>query len=491
MDQLWIFLGRLHPIAVHLPIGIFLLLALVELADRVAPPARLGPGLRTLVLSVGLGAALTAALCGWLLAADGSYDVTLLDRHRWLGLSFSLLTALLFAVRRWPRLYASTLFATIILLGAAGHIGGALTHGENYLRPTVATSRRSVSPDPMQALVFEHVVQPIFEQRCIACHGPTKSNGDLRLDSHTQLAKGGKTGPAIKAGEADASLLVRRAHLPLDAKGHMPPRGKPQLTDDEVALLVWWIEAGAPAGKRVAELSPPPAIAELVASYLGVPRPPPPDRAAMLATAERLERKLGILIRPLTAEGPWLAANARLQFAQFGDAELAELAPISAALHWLDLGETAVTDAGLAALGAMKNLRRLQLDRTALTDAGLTRLSGLTQLELLNLHTTQVTDIGLMALGGLPRLRTLYLWNTRMTPEAVAKFGAQQTNRRAIARWEAEISALGARIRSEQFSANFGEALASPPAMPGPPPPTKPVPASNSSKAAPKVRPDL
>lgn len=477
MDPLWSLLGRLHPVAVHLPIGIFLLLAVVELAGRFFPGPRLNAGQRTWVLSVGLACALATALCGWLLAAEGGYEAGLLDRHRWLGLAFAALAAGLLAVRRRPRIYAPALLVTTLTLLAAGHGGGTLTHGEDFLRPTAAIGNRPAPADPAQALVFEHVVQPILGQRCGACHGAIKSNGDLRLDTLDHLAKGGKNGPVFKSGDASASLLIRRAHLPLDAKEHMPPRGKPQPTDDEISLLEWWIDAGAPAGKRVADLNPPPDLADRIANQLGVPPPSPPNRATMLAAAAQIERSLGILIRPLTADGPWLAANARLQFARFGDAQLAALAPIAPALSWLDLGETAVTDAGLVALGPMNNLRRLQLDRTAITDAGLARLSGLSRLETLNLHTTRVTDAGLTALRTLPRLRTLYLWNTRMTPDAVAKFGERQTNQRNLARWQAEISSLSSKIRAEQFSANFGAAPAATTPETGPlqtPAPTTP-----------------
>ena len=83
------FLGRLHPAAVHLPIGIFLLLAMVELAALLPRGPKISDAHRTLVLALGLAIALATALFGWLLAREGGYDAVLLDRHRWLGLSFA------------------------------------------------------------------------------------------------------------------------------------------------------------------------------------------------------------------------------------------------------------------------------------------------------------------------------------------------------------------------------------------------------------------
>lgn len=455
------FLGRLHPVVVHLPIGIFVLLALVEFAGLFRFGPRLTTTQRTFILAVGLAIALATALFGWLLARDGGYDTALLDRHQWLGFSFAALAAvlLLVHVRGWRRMYAGLLTVSVVVLGVAGHFGGTLTHGENYLTASSTAGKHDTPKDPAKALVFADVIHPILEQRCTACHGATKSNGDLRYDTLEELLKGGKSGPAFKPGEAAVSRMIQRIHLPLDAKKHMPPKGKAQLTDDEIALLEWWIDAGAPTTQRLAEVDPPAVLAEVIATRLGVPPVPPPDRAEMLAAAAAIEEKLGIVIRPLTMDEPWLAANARLRQRNFADADLAELAPIARALHWLDLGETAVTDAGLRSLGGMTNLRRLHLDRTAVTDAGLANLSGLSHLESVNLYATAVTDAGLVALRALPRLRSLYLWQTKVTPEAVAKFAEEQTDKRKIARWKSEIAALEANIRAEHFTANLGASL--------------------------------
>ncbi len=472
MDQLWLLLGRLHPVAVHLPIGIFVLLALVELGALFPRVQRLTPALRTFVLAVGALFALATAFFGWLLARDGGYDATLLDRHQNLGLAVAALAFVLLAVHLlgWRRIYGGALALTVLVLAVAGHFGGVLTHGESYLTAFAAPATRQTPTDPARANVFTDVIHPILQQRCVSCHGPTKSNGDLRYDTLEHLLAGGKTGPAFKPGNVTASLMIKRMHLPLDAKEHMPPKGKPQLTDDEATLLEWWIEAGAPTEKRVAELAPPPLIAEMIAAQLGIPPTPPPDRAAMLAAAEAIERELDIIVRPLSADGPWLAANARLQLEKFGDAQLARLAPIAPALYWLDLGETAVTDAGLASLAAMKNLRRLHLDRTAVTDAGLAHLAPLGQLESLNLHATRITNTGLQTLRALPRLRSLYLWQTGVTPDGLEKLARAQTDQRKISRWKAQIAQLEANIRAEHFTANLGS-------------PQPPVPAATETTA--------
>ena len=478
MHGLGSFLGHLHPLWVHLPIGIFVLLGLLELAGLLSRSPRfvwlpaITPRQRAFILGIGAAAAVLAAALGWLLARGGDYDLALVGRHRWLGIATAAAAVLLLAVRRRKPLYAAALILTLALLTLASDAGGKITHGSGYITDTLppALGRllgmapapppkpRAVRPD--QAVVFADVVQPILKERCIGCHGPAKSNGDLRLDSWEMVLKGGKHGAVIKAGDLAASPLVRRIDLPGEAKEHMPPKGKPQLSDDDQTLIEWWVGAGAPRDKAVAALDPPPSVSEILAGRFGAGAPEAaPDRALILAQAAQMEASLPIMVRPLTPDGPWIDVNAHAAGKAFGDAELARLAPIAPAVQWLDLSGTAVTDAGLAALAPMRGLERLRLDQTKVTDSGLARLSRLKQLAYLNLRGTAVTDKGLDALRGLPRLRALYLWQTAVTPAAAQALGDSLIDKRRIARWKAEETELERRIQAERFDGNTGETL--------------------------------
>jgi hypothetical protein len=73
------------------------------------------------------------------------------------------------------------------------------------------------------------------------------------------------------------------------------------------------------------------------------------------------------------------------------------------------------SDAELAQLQCLTQLKELYLHGTQVTDAGLARLQGFTQLKTLNLDRTQVTDAGLVHLYGLSQLRTVYLYDTKAT----------------------------------------------------------------------------
>ena len=83
----------------------------------------------------------------------------------------------------------------------------------------------------------------IITARCVECHGPDAQESHLRLDSRAASLKGGDFGPAIVAGKAGQSELVRRITT-TKPEDTMPPEGD-RLTKDEVAAISAWIDAGA------------------------------------------------------------------------------------------------------------------------------------------------------------------------------------------------------------------------------------------------------
>ncbi len=103
---------------------------------------------------------------------------------------------------------------------------------------------------PLQ-LVTENDVLPIFQMRCVVCHGKRKQEGGLDLRSQASRMKGGKSGAVIIPGKPEESLLLRRI-----ASGQMPP---PKLlseyfvrppSDAEVEVLRKWIAGGAVAAPK-------------------------------------------------------------------------------------------------------------------------------------------------------------------------------------------------------------------------------------------------
>lgn len=149
----------------------------------------------------------------------------------------------------------------------------------------------------------------------------------------------------------------------------------------------------------------------------------------------------GASLMPVAADGKSYRFTALNVAKEFNDAALAPLAPIAEKISSLDLARSKVTDAGLKAVAAMKNLTELHLEGTGITDAGLDHLKGLAALEYLNLYNTKVTDAGLPKLAALSKLKSLYLWQTGVTKAGVAQLKAKLPSAHINNGWSAEDDA--------------------------------------------------
>ena len=91
-------------------------------------------------------------------------------------------------------------------------------------------------------------VQPLFETYCTDCHAAGDADGDFALDTYAALMKGGENGPALLAGKADDSLLVKFLEGRSGKTGKnqfMPPGKRDHLKPEEIALIKQWINEGA------------------------------------------------------------------------------------------------------------------------------------------------------------------------------------------------------------------------------------------------------
>ncbi|GAA5482458.1 c-type cytochrome domain-containing protein [Haloferula sargassicola] len=264
------FLGRFHPVMLHLPIGMLALVVLMECGRwfRRSDASTLWPMFFT------AASAVVAAGLGYLLwqGHPDDYSGDLLQSHlRW-GMIFAGLAVAALVVKSWVDalgkggwLYFAMLLASGGVMTVASHDGGSITHGKTFLTDEApqplkgwlaeeieATPARPTAPEPVAeslpvndaALSYAKHIQPIFDAKCVTCHGPDKSKGKLRMDSYELTLEGGKEGEGFAPGDLDSNILFRM-ELPLDDEEHMPPEGKKQVTPEELAAIRRWIEQGA------------------------------------------------------------------------------------------------------------------------------------------------------------------------------------------------------------------------------------------------------
>jgi hypothetical protein len=431
MSDLAAFLGRWHPVVVHVPIGALLVAAVLEILARTRRWAGVRPAIAPIVVAGALSAVVAAAT-GYLLGESGGYAGATFRGHLRSGIgvvAWSLAAAIVYALRgrvSRPRLAPLLLALTLPAVAITGHLGGTLTHGDGYLTERLpawlgGSARAAIPPRvPADVRVYTELVQPVLAAKCGTCHGADEPAGGLRLDTAEGLRKGGRSGPGLVAGRSASSEIVRRVWLPPSHKDAMPPGGRRALTVPEAGVLAWWIDQGASFDATLADVEFSPALRPAIEALTGRLQPGAPAilavrvAAADPAALAKVEA-LGVSVSPLASGTSLLDVHCTNVARRFGDAELAVLAALAPQVTRLSLTGTQVTDAGIVRLSTFVHLTRLHLDRTHVSDAGLAALSRLEHLEYLNLYGTAVTDSGLTHLAGLRALRDLYLWRTAVT----------------------------------------------------------------------------
>jgi hypothetical protein len=428
MTMLLTYLGRLHVVVLHLPIGFLVLAFLMELANRRSlTSVNFQPAIR-FSLFWGMTSAALAAGLGYLLSLDGDYDAELLRWHQWSGFGTAGLAALLYYAAKsevLTKVYFPLFLLTMSTLAVAGHFGGSLTHGSDYLFKKATGKTEATSPVNIDtAEVFAGVIQPIFKSKCGSCHNPEKRKGELSLLTKEDLLKGGELGPVINLGKLSESPLLS-INFPLDNEYHMPPKGKKQLTLTEKKILEWWVYAGGPMDKTVAECGMPDSLKTMLKAQAS-PKTSPLE-ALKLDPVSKSEldqlRREGIPVFPMATGSPFLQVLLpdRKDLSATSLGKLKKVAPNVVSFN---AGNSNLDDGMMAALAGFPHLNRLYLNQTAVSDDGLKHLSKLTYLEYLNLYKTQVTDAGLAQLKDLKNLKNLYLWQTSVTENGLAKFAS-------------------------------------------------------------------
>jgi mono/diheme cytochrome c family protein len=407
------FLGRFHPLVVHLPIGLILLVPLLELAGKYRP-AMLEAAM--FVLSLSVLSCLLALTLGYLLAYGSGDAGAGVARHMWgaIALTIAVLAcALLRASSGSPRgFYPYMLACVLLLLAWTAHQGGSLTHGNNYLteylpaplkRFGVGTVRAEASPFP-DSFYAQHI-HPIFDANCVVCHGAQKVKGRLRLDTYDRAMRGGEDGAVIIPEKPERSILLQRITLPPDQKKFMPSEGKPPLKPEEIAWIRAWILQGASPELK--------SLAGIYVREKEAPLPQVTDYSAKMTEIAQTAKSVGVTLVPVSRNlGDGLILNTVDAGQKFGDAQLAGLVRFAPYIVEAQLGRTSVTDGCFPTLAKFTHLRALHLEETAVTGAGLSSLTQLPQLSYLNLSGTRVTEAATAPLKTMKNLRHLYLYNT-------------------------------------------------------------------------------
>jgi uncharacterized membrane protein len=430
------FLGHLHPLVVHLPIGFLLLAVVFEFLSYLKKFEELKHAL-SFTLLLGFLAAAVASGCGYLLSLGGNYDPLTLSNHKLAGILLTIVSGVLYLLtinpfKRWLSvnrpLFSGLSLGLFLLVNYTGHLGGTLTHGADYLSFNLIGAAAIQKPVTVgEALLFEDLIQPMLDKRCAQCHREGKMKGNFSVHTLADLIKGGKSGSAVVGGALEKSELYNRITLDSSNEKHMPADGKTPLTADEIRIIKWWIEKGmALKGKKISELKDAEPIKPLVAKALGLgveinnasdiptsenrinPDIPEGVTTGLLDSMRNHGLSVRIMLhKPLILDItlPSGSGNRLNEVKPF-------LRQVAKNVVWLNLSQNGLTENELDFLPLMTNLEKLRLEKNPITDAIVGQLEGLTHLEALNLNETKITKSCLERLKQVPNLKRVYSWHT-------------------------------------------------------------------------------
>jgi uncharacterized membrane protein len=441
IDWITQFLGRLHPMLVHFPIGILFIAFFFECISRFKTYKKLRSAVSPALL-LGVFSAIASAITGWYLSQEGGYDNELLERHKNLGITTTVFALIVYVLRRSSgkffqdksrksAFYFFLFIPLIVLVSITGHFGGSMTHGEDYLLVSSDESKFAVDPalklqgikDVNNATFYADIIQPILESRCYSCHSSRKQKGELRLDGIDHINKGGEHGELFDPGVPDSSILFKRLMLPLEHEDHMPPNEKPQPSSSEIALIQSWIKEGADFDLKISDCSDSARIKNYFASLVAQSRNEAliPEAAVKAPDDNALAelKKRGIIALPVSAGSNYLSISfVNKRTATTND--LTYLSKLKEQIVWLNMARTTISDTAMTLVAKLSALRRVNLEHTPITDKGLQELSTLPHLQYLNLVGTKITDKGLAEISEFKDLRELFIYQTAVSPVAIS-----------------------------------------------------------------------
>jgi mono/diheme cytochrome c family protein len=296
--------------------------------------------------------------------------------------------------------WSTARYLLVVFVASAGALGALA-----WARPSIFTSVIVMAghghrfADPAPGSFYALRVAPVLEENCAGCHGPRLQRARLRLDTLGDVKLGGKSGPAVVAGDPRASALLARVLLPPGDKRAMPAGNKPPLSKDEIRVIELWIAAGASGETPVESIAgaPPPPTPPIEIEPLD-PEAVAKARAPLDAQVRALNARYPDSIRYLSRDSAALGIDVQRMGADFGDADLAQFEPVATAVLRLDLSDTAITDAAAATLGAFERVEALRLNGTNIGDATLTAVSRIRALKTLtvidtNASATRITEL--------------------------------------------------------------------------------------------------
>ncbi len=369
--------------------------------------------------------------------------------HKVFGLS---LTAVTFVSWFFRLSFFSNLFSSafktlsniviVVLLTLTGHYGGNLTHGETYLvdyapdniKELVVKKNKYVELDIDSVEIYNDLIQPIFNQKCVSCHNKDILRGNLNMDSYSNLLKGGSSGNPINKSEPRKSLLIKRITMPTSDLKYMPPDGEP-VSFDEIKTLIWWINNLDKSNENLASLKVEDDIKESLEMLYSINFNEKQWFEKIIV--EKLDESLiqGIdntvfQIKYISDEKKFLSVKYLKKNVSLSDIE--KLQKIGGNITYFTAKSSNLSNDMIKSISNFENLVKLEIQDNNIDDESIEILQSLNNLEILNIHKTKITSKAIDALKKFKNLKRAYVWGTSISKSDIDDFNRKESKLKLI-----------------------------------------------------------
>lgn len=412
--------GRMHPLLLHLPIGLLVISFILWLGKKNIDAGSFQK-IFILVLQVTAFTAALTALMGFFLSREGGYDENILLKHKVLGITTAILSyTLLLVYKSFPEknfVFGTTITLSLAAMIIGSHFGSNLTHGEGFVWQPLKSEKDIEEKITDSSSLFTAAIRPILKSKCFSCHNEKKAKGGLIMTTEEKILEGGKKGPIWKSGDALNSHIIQNINLPEDEKKHMPPKGKPQLSQEQIDLLFAWIESGADMKKTMRDYAEDDTVKILAAKLIHLPKAETEKVYSFAAAPTSTIQKLSgpfCSVFPLSQNSPALQADFFVR-EKFDKKKLEELLKVKQQLVVLNLGNMPVTDADMKTINQFRNLEKLILNNSLITNNAINDLRKLKSLQSLSLAGTQIDKNTAQSFSQFDSLKEVFIWNTKIS----------------------------------------------------------------------------
>lgn len=407
--------GQYHPVLLHVPIGILVILSifLVFYSENLNAELK-----KLFALFLAISSVLTTIL-GFFLGHTG-YDAGALNWHKYTGIIFSILCYIYYVsvdkISQFPNASKISVVGLLAIAGIAGHQGGSITHGEDFL----SFKSKKIEEKIEAKTLFVKAIEPIFKEKCVKCHNNQKTKGELNMTSIALLIKGGKNGPIWKAGHPETSNFMKRALLPLEEKEHMPPKGNNQLTETEIKYLENWIKEGASTDLLIAKIAKTSFFYEKVKTESFKPAKVYNFAAANQSDIEKAGSAF-LSIKSVATNSPALGVNFFVK-SKYEKSNFDKLSSLKNQIVSINLAKMPVGDEVFGILKDFPNLEEIILNETNITGKGIESLLACKHLENLSMSNTAITANNLIPYLSKTKNKHVTIWSTNIKPQELLKF---------------------------------------------------------------------